>query len=89
MSGSSSALLASSSLAGGTEIQLPMNWDPALIFLSYMQAVQAAYTAVHILQLRVSRWLFIVGALNLSVSGIWAMHFIGMGALKLGCQHSI
>ena len=62
---------------------LPLSWDAGLIVLSYIQAVQASYTAVHILQLRVSRWLYVVGALCLAVSGIWSMHFVGMAALRL------
>ena len=67
----------------GNDLAVPLTWNAGLILLSYLQAVQAAHTAFHILQLRVSRWMSVVGALCLSVSGIWSMHFIGMVALNL------
>ena len=66
-----------------TDEYFTIQWSAGFIILSYIQAVQAAYTAIHILQLRVSRWLYVVGALCLAVSGIWSMHFVGMAAMKL------
>ncbi|CUG07593.1 bacterial-type signalling protein, putative [Bodo saltans] len=67
---------------------LTMTWSPALIFISYGVSVQAAYTALQILQMRISRWLIAIAALCLSVSGIWAMHFIGMAAMSMDAEVS-
>ena len=64
-------------------VELPFTWNAGLIVISYIQAVQAAYSAIHILQLQLSRSLVVLSALCFAGSGIWSMHFVGMAALDL------
>jgi NO-binding membrane sensor protein with MHYT domain/class 3 adenylate cyclase len=62
---------------------LSLSFKADLVVISYLVSVQAAYTALNILQMRSSRWLLAIAAMCLSVSGIWAMHFVGMAAMKM------
>ena len=67
---------------------IALRFDPAVVVLSYLTAVLASFVALDLAQrvrttdtlLRRVWWL--AGSLSLG-SGIWAMHFIGMVALRL------
>lgn len=64
-------------------------YDPRLVFLSFVVASIAAYTALEIIErvsgaptARASRWWLLAGSLCMGL-GVWAMHFIGMLAFSL------
>ncbi|MFC4252070.1 MHYT domain-containing protein [Sinimarinibacterium flocculans] len=70
-----------------TPAYLVGQFDPALVLLSYLVAVLAAYTAIDLVH-RISQnrareklWLAL-GALAMGI-GIWGMHFIGMQSFTL------
>lgn len=70
------------------------SYDPALVLLSILIAVFAAYVAlgvatrIHLSTTAGETWLWTgVGAFTLG-GGVWAMHFIGMLALTLPCTVS-
>jgi NO-binding membrane sensor protein with MHYT domain len=71
-----------------TAAMLPESYDPLLVALSYLVALLGSYTALSIVgrlsdpggRLRV-RWL--LGGATAQGTGIWAMHFTGMLALRL------
>ena len=75
-------------MAQDEEVILTMHWNPVLIVISYLLAVQASYTTVSLLQLTNVRqqswwWLSAVAALCFSVGGVWTMHLLGMKAMDL------
>jgi class 3 adenylate cyclase/NO-binding membrane sensor protein with MHYT domain len=70
------------------EYELPFEWSPGLIIISYLVAVAASYSTVTLLQLRLHPAMVVLAAFNLSVAGIWSMHFIGMEALHLSVKMS-
>jgi class 3 adenylate cyclase/NO-binding membrane sensor protein with MHYT domain len=72
--------------ASSTEYELPFEWSPGLIIISYLVAVAASYSTVTLLQLKLHPAMVAVAAFNLSVAGIWSMHFIGMEALHLSVK---
>jgi diguanylate cyclase (GGDEF)-like protein len=67
---------------------LALRFDPAVVVLSYLTAVFASYVALDLAQRvrtpdkAVARSWWIAGSLSMG-TGIWAMHFVGMLALKL------
>ncbi|MBI3346612.1 MAG: EAL domain-containing protein [Burkholderiales bacterium] len=67
---------------------LALRFDPAVVVLSYLTAAFAAYVALDLAQrvrtpdVLVARTWWIAGSLSMG-TGIWAMHFVGMLALKL------
>lgn len=67
---------------------MPIEYDPTLVALSLLVAIQASYVGLN-LALRVSqafalnRRLLIAGAALSFAVGIWAMHFVGMLAARL------
>jgi diguanylate cyclase len=67
---------------------LALRFDPAVVVLSYLTAVFASYVALDLAQRvrtpdrAVARGWLIAGSLSMG-TGIWAMHFVGMLALKL------
>lgn len=67
---------------------LEVSYAPGLVGMSIVVAIIAAYTAINLArriastQPRASRWWLVGGALAMG-TGIWAMHFIGMLAVKL------
>ncbi|MFT7775866.1 putative bifunctional diguanylate cyclase/phosphodiesterase [Roseateles sp.] len=67
---------------------LALRFDPAVVALSYLTAAFASYVALDLAQrvrtpdALVARAWWIAGSLSLG-TGIWAMHFVGMLALKL------
>ncbi|HEY9105536.1 MAG TPA: EAL domain-containing protein [Roseateles sp.] len=67
---------------------LALRFDPAVVVLSYLTAVFASYVALDLAQRvrtpdrAVARGWWIAGSFSMG-TGIWAMHFVGMLALKL------
>ncbi|MFT7722589.1 MAG: EAL domain-containing protein [Roseateles sp.] len=67
---------------------LALSFDPAVVVLSYLTAAFASYVALDLAQrvrtpdLAVARAWWIAGSLSMG-TGIWAMHFLGMLALRL------
>ena len=67
---------------------LALRFDPAVVVLSYLTAAFASYVALDLAQRvrtpdrAVARVWWIAGSLSMG-TGIWAMHFVGMLALKL------
>jgi diguanylate cyclase (GGDEF)-like protein len=67
---------------------LALRFDPAVVVLSYLTAAFASYVALDLAQrvrtpdALVARTWWIAGSLSMG-TGIWAMHFVGMLALKL------
>ncbi|KQW46540.1 MULTISPECIES: bifunctional diguanylate cyclase/phosphodiesterase [unclassified Roseateles] len=68
--------------------ELALRFDPAVVVLSYLTAAFASYVALDLAQrvrtpdALVARIWWIAGSLSMG-TGIWAMHFVGMLALKL------
>ncbi|KAJ9445671.1 Signaling protein YkoW [Diplonema papillatum] len=62
---------------------LPMTWRPEMVLVSYLLSVQSCYAAFLILQLRFSRTTVVLAAFCFSVSGVWGMHFTGLGAMSM------
>ena len=67
---------------------IALSFDPAVVVLSYLTASFASYVALDLAQRVRSRdallahtW-WVAGSLSMG-TGIWAMHFVGMLALKL------
>ncbi|MDR7270450.1 diguanylate cyclase (GGDEF)-like protein [Pelomonas saccharophila] len=71
-----------------TAAVLALRFDPAVVVLSYLTAAFASYVALDLAQRvrtpdsLVARTWWIAGSLSMG-TGIWAMHFVGMLALKL------
>ncbi len=71
-----------------TAAVLALRFDPAVVVLSYLTAAFASYVALDLAQrvrtpdALVARTWWIAGSLSMG-TGIWAMHFVGMLALKL------
>jgi diguanylate cyclase len=71
-----------------TAAVLALRFDPAVVVLSYLTAAFASYVALDLAQrvrtpdALVARIWWIAGSLSMG-TGIWAMHFVGMLALKL------
>ncbi|HEY8876446.1 MAG TPA: MHYT domain-containing protein, partial [Roseateles sp.] len=67
---------------------IALRFDPAVVVLSYLTAAFASYVALDLAQrvrtpdALVARAWWIAGSLSMG-TGIWAMHFVGMLALKL------
>ncbi|RZL36545.1 MAG: EAL domain-containing protein [Rubrivivax sp.] len=67
---------------------LALRFDPAVVVLSYITAVFASYVALNLAQRvrspdqALARGWWVAGSLSMG-TGIWAMHFVGMLALKL------
>ncbi|HEY1129350.1 MAG TPA: EAL domain-containing protein [Roseateles sp.] len=67
---------------------LALRFDPAVVTLSYLTAAFASYVALDLAQrvrtpdALIARIWWIAGSLSMG-TGIWAMHFVGMLALKL------
>ncbi|MBW8845551.1 MAG: EAL domain-containing protein [Burkholderiales bacterium] len=67
---------------------LALRFDPAVVVLSYLTAAFASFVALDLAQrvrtpdALVARIWWIAGSLSMG-TGIWAMHFVGMLALKL------
>ena len=68
--------------------EIALRFDPAVVVLSYLTAAFASYVALDLAQrvrtpdALVARIWWIAGSLSMG-TGIWAMHFVGMLALKL------
>jgi len=68
--------------------ELALRFDPAVVVLSYLTAAFASYVALDLAQrvrtpdALVARVWWIAGSLSMG-TGIWAMHFVGMLALRL------
>jgi diguanylate cyclase (GGDEF)-like protein len=67
---------------------LALRFDPGVVVLSYLTAVFASYVALDLAQRvrtpdrLIARIWWIAGSISMG-TGIWAMHFVGMLALKL------
>ncbi|HEV6967234.1 putative bifunctional diguanylate cyclase/phosphodiesterase [Roseateles sp.] len=67
---------------------LALRFDPAVVVLSYLTAAFASFVALDLAQrvrapdAAVARGWWLAGSLSLG-TGIWAMHFVGMLALRL------
>ena len=68
--------------------EIALRFDPAVVVLSYLIAAFASYVALDLAQrvrapdAPVARTWWVAGSLSMG-TGIWAMHFVGMLALKL------
>lgn len=68
--------------------EIALRFDPAVVVLSYLTAAFASYVALDLAQrvrapdAVIARIWWIAGSVSMG-TGIWAMHFVGMLALKL------